>query len=1053
MPTLTAPNRLITNWLTEQSEIIPIEKSADGKVTINDIQGTLREYAGLFKAGYASPAMILTLHRAYPDSALYKEVVEQRGLLKEDPMVVGGPASVEMIDHEGHLITAAALSKAYDKYMENPMTRNVMVMHSDIQVGWALPAYISRSGEVFKGGMNDKTLFFISELRKDTKISKKVTEQIIKSKMRSYSIAGSAIKTENVPGNIIKGESPYMRVDELELAEVTICLVENVPVWTKSGLKKIKDIVVGEKVLTHNNRWRKVLNTMVNEVDEDIFRITTTDGKTVEGITGNHPVRKLVHGGQGVGTRYEWVEASDIKVGDTVQAHYSTGVCDYCNAPLFKRIRNSEDRSFCDQKCRKAAPGNALGRRYDSTLKGITKAENINLTGGIRTPEGRAKQIAATKTPEFSAMRSDTMKKQMTSERASDMAKTQWENRSEGEKASHMGKMVKAARYKRSANRMTRPEVKMLDILKNLGSGWEFIGDFSKTIGGKNPDFLNDNKIIEVYGDYWHRNDNPQDRIDFFNRHGYETLVVWESELNNNHDEVVERVAEFAGNALTKVDSIETFRHTGKVYNIEVEEDNSYVTEAFTVHNCEKGVNQGAGFDLIKSHNHATKSCADGSCLITKSPDVKPLQTTETLTFADYKDLLNNDNKDTKSFVQMFKEYVDMNINKSDGEPKWNPWKPGQKVEMKWNKTKKSSPKPHQVESDPISGQDDKEFQQKEFVMNDADRQAIWETLGASEEVMEKGLRSAAKKMKAKYNKFEQRQERRSKKELVDRMRDPERRESRSNNEDSGNATERARTGRAGTKAYNANVAGKTAASWKPWNSRKVASEGGSKVEAAEQQQMRGNKNTSSRRAADEKKATLKTDYEKYTGKNANDRIKEKGEQRLAENKKAYDTKMGGATSPSASNSTAPPSRDWGVQGRAAGKTSAPTATTKVSNPYGGESKVEKAVWEAFEEAGFDIEKAKRTKEQQAAGLKATTGDWDSRMEESWDDSSIAGHGPVMDDAAHKNRDRQIARNNQESNLRGGVSKVSPKEKLKATRDYEKKKKEFEASTQAELPW
>lgn len=223
MPTLTSPNRLITDWLTEQSEIIPIEKSIEGKVTINDIQGTLREYQGLFKAGYASPAMILTLYRAYPDSTLYKEVVEERGLLKEDPMVVGGPASVEMIDHEGHLITAAALSKAYDKYMENPMTRNVMVMHSDIQVGWALPAYISRSGEVFKGGMNDKTLFFISELRKDTKISKKVTEQITKSKMRSYSIAGSAIKTANVAGNLLKGESPYMRVDELELAEVTIC--------------------------------------------------------------------------------------------------------------------------------------------------------------------------------------------------------------------------------------------------------------------------------------------------------------------------------------------------------------------------------------------------------------------------------------------------------------------------------------------------------------------------------------------------------------------------------------------------------------------------------------------------------------------------------------------------------------------------------------------------------------------------------------------------------------------------------------------------------------
>ena len=324
MPTLTAPNRLITDWLTDQAEIVSIEKSTDGKVSIRDIQDSLAEYQGLFKAGYASPAMILTLHRAYPDSALYKEVVEERGLLKEDPMVVGGPASVEMIDHEGHLITAAALSKAYDKYMENPMTRNVMVMHSDIQVGWALPAYIGRNGQVFKGGMNDKTLFFISELRKDTKISKKVTEQINKSKMRSYSIAGSAIKTENVAGNIVKGESPYMRVDELELAEVTI---------------------------------------------------------------------------------------------------------------------------------------------------------------------------------------------------------------------------------------------------------------------------------------------------------------------------------------------------------------------------CEKGVNQGAGFDLIKGHQHIG-TCADGSCLITKSPDVKPLQTTETMTFADYKDLLNNDNKDTKSFVQMFKEYTD--LQKSDDEPK-TPWKPGQKVEMKWRVNKKGT--------------------------------------------------------------------------------------------------------------------------------------------------------------------------------------------------------------------------------------------------------------------------------------------------------------------------------------------------------------------------
>ena len=94
-----------------------------------------------------------------------------------------------------------------------------------------------------------------------------------------------------------------------------------------------------------------------------------------------------------------------------------------------------------------------------------------------------------------------------------------------------------------------------------------------------------------------------------------------------------------------------------------------------------------------------------------------------------------------------------MNINKSDDEPK-TPWKPGQKVEMKWNKTKKASPKPHQVESDPISGQDDEEFQQKEFYMTNETQNAVFEAfedvLKSDEdlELLEKGLRQKLKDAK-----------------------------------------------------------------------------------------------------------------------------------------------------------------------------------------------------------------------------------------------------------------------------------------------------------------
>jgi HK97 family phage prohead protease len=103
--------------------------------------------------------------------------------------------------------------------MANFRTRNTMVLHSDVQVGWALPAYISKGGQIFKSGVGENGLFFITELRDDTKIAQRVMDQVNEGKLRSYSIAGSATKVQNMQ----KGLQPYMQVDEMELAEVTVC--------------------------------------------------------------------------------------------------------------------------------------------------------------------------------------------------------------------------------------------------------------------------------------------------------------------------------------------------------------------------------------------------------------------------------------------------------------------------------------------------------------------------------------------------------------------------------------------------------------------------------------------------------------------------------------------------------------------------------------------------------------------------------------------------------------------------------------------------------------
>ena len=202
--------------LTEDAAPITVIEKQNGRTSVEDIKDALEEYERLYKAGIASDAEILTLSRAYPNNVAYSKAIQK---IDGEPVVVGGPASVELIDREGHLITTDALKKAFQKYMANFRTRNTMVLHSDVQVGWALPAYISKGGQIFKSGVDDKGLFFVTEIRKDTKIANKVLEQINEGKLKSYSIAGSATKTQNMQ----KGLMPYMQVDEMELAEITVC--------------------------------------------------------------------------------------------------------------------------------------------------------------------------------------------------------------------------------------------------------------------------------------------------------------------------------------------------------------------------------------------------------------------------------------------------------------------------------------------------------------------------------------------------------------------------------------------------------------------------------------------------------------------------------------------------------------------------------------------------------------------------------------------------------------------------------------------------------------
>lgn len=63
----------------------------------------------------------------------------------------------------------------------------------------------------------------------------------------------------------------------------------------------------------------------------------------------------------------------------------------------------------------------------------------------------------------------------------------------------------------------------------------------------RNPDFkvIGQNKVIEVFGDYWHKGENPKEIIKEYKDIGLDCIVFWENEINNDIKKVYKKIIEF----------------------------------------------------------------------------------------------------------------------------------------------------------------------------------------------------------------------------------------------------------------------------------------------------------------------------------------------------------------------------------------------------------------------------------------------------------------------------------------------------------------------------
>lgn len=105
------------------------------------------------------------------------------------------------------------------------------------------------------------------------------------------------------------------------------------------------------------------------------------------------------------------------------------------------------------------------------------------------------------------------------------------------------------AKQMRARNVYPNKAEKFLDGLlqKFFSNRWRYVGDGQVIIAGKCPDFVNINgqkKIIELFGEPFHKPEEEQERISLFAQHGYQTLIIWYCELCDT-EKLIEKIAGF----------------------------------------------------------------------------------------------------------------------------------------------------------------------------------------------------------------------------------------------------------------------------------------------------------------------------------------------------------------------------------------------------------------------------------------------------------------------------------------------------------------------------
>ena len=390
--------------------------------------------------------------------------------------------------------------------------------------------------------------------------------------------------------------------------QIANCLTPGQDIVTESGLKKIEDIAIGDSVLTHKNRFRKVLSLSKTKIKTDILTIRChSDCDSLE-ITDEHPVlclsavdnnysSKCVSFREEIGRRikdgkfnpiHEFIDAGDLCVGDFLISPINLDGSDY----------TIDLTDYIDEKY-SISNGEYKYQNKKSHPVKIDVSDNFAKLIGLFVADGSSTITKSAGNIAICSNKKDVENIQLAVDEFSKLGnyhRYEYKNRhaidiklSNKVLAHYFSDNFGKNENKRLPNwAMTLPVEKQKKVLQGM-----FMGDghyvknlnISKYCTISEPLFrqiktlcLRTGLVFNVRKATRGGNRKPQ------------YLFEIKGDIRNGIFETVRsNTRSFVHNGFyyRQIKSISENPYDGYVYNFEVEEDNSYVTNVSAVHNCE----------------------------------------------------------------------------------------------------------------------------------------------------------------------------------------------------------------------------------------------------------------------------------------------------------------------------------------------------------------------------------------------------------------------------------------------------------------------------------